>query len=62
MEADAERTKSALKMSVLIPENFNVSVIHLVSVAEEIGLCGFTKLRKSWERSPFLHQGSETFK
>ena len=47
MEVDAERTKSALKMSVLIPENFNVSVIHLVSVAEEIGFCGFTKLRKS---------------
>ena len=47
MEVDAEHTKSALKMSVLIPENFNVSVIHLASAAEEIGLCGFTKLRKS---------------
>ena len=47
LEVDAERTECALKMSVLISENVNMSLIHLASVAEEIGLCGFTKLRRS---------------
>ena len=46
-EVDAEHTEFALKMSVLMPEQFSISLIHLPSVAEEIGLCSFTKLRKS---------------
>ena len=47
LEFDVERTECVLKMSVLISENFNISLIRLASVAEEIGLCGFTKLRRS---------------
>ena len=37
LEADAERTECALRMSVLMPENFSISLIHLPSVAEKIG-------------------------
>ena len=62
LKVDAERTECALKMPVLNSENFNISLIHLANVAEEIGLCSFTKLRRSCEWSPFLRQGSENFK
>ena len=59
--SQVERTEFALKMSVLIPEHFSISLIHLPSVAEEVGLCSFTKLRKSWEQSPFVREDSEKF-
>ena len=36
LEVDAERTECALKMSVLMSENVNISLIHLASVAEEM--------------------------
>ena len=44
LKVDADRTEGALKMSVLILEIFNISLIHLAGVAEEIA---FAKLRNS---------------
>ena len=36
LEVDTERTECALKMSVLMSENVNISLIHLANVAEEM--------------------------